>query len=105
MTDLQAVVLGFIQGATEFLPISSTAHLRIVPALLHWPDPGAAFTAIIQWGTVLASLVYFRKDIVSILFRRQPPEIPDSQPEASQADQHLLLPIVVGTIPIVILGL
>ena len=63
---LRAVVLGLVQGITEFLPISSTAHLRIVPALLGWPDPGAAFDAIIQLGTVAAVLVYFRGDIVRL---------------------------------------
>ena len=55
---IHAVILGVIQGLTEFLPISSTAHLRIVPALLGWPDPGAAFTAVIQLGTLAAVLVY-----------------------------------------------
>src|SRR5207302_3976863 len=70
MSDLQAAVLGFVQGLTEWLPISSTAHLRIIPALLGWGDPGAAFTAIIQWGTFFAALVYFRRDIVAILTGR-----------------------------------
>ena len=56
-------MLGLIQGLTEFLPISSSAHLRIFPELLGWGDPGAAFTAVIQIGTELAVLVYFRKDI------------------------------------------
>lgn len=60
---MHAVILGVIQGLTEFLPISSTAHLRIVPALLGWPDPGAAFTAVIQLGTLAAVLVYFRADL------------------------------------------
>ncbi len=60
---LKAVVLGLIQGLTEFLPISSSAHLRIFPELFGWGDPGAAFTAVIQIGTELAVLIYFRKDI------------------------------------------
>ncbi len=60
---LKAVVLGIIQGLTEFLPISSSAHLRIFPELFGWGDPGAAFTAVIQIGTELAVLIYFRKDI------------------------------------------
>jgi len=67
MTLWQAVVLGVVQGLTEYLPISSTAHLRIVPALLGWPDPGAAFTAVIQLGTLLAVFVYFAMDIRQIL--------------------------------------
>jgi undecaprenyl-diphosphatase len=63
---LQAAVLGVVQGLTEFLPVSSTAHLRIVPALAGWPDPGAAFTAVVQLGTMLAILLYFWREIVHI---------------------------------------
>ena len=63
---LQAVVLGVIQGLTEFLPISSTGHLRIVPAFLGWDDPGAAFTAVTQLGTMAAVLLYFREDLLRI---------------------------------------
>jgi undecaprenyl-diphosphatase len=66
MTFFQAIILGIVQGLTEFLPISSTAHLRIVPALLGWSDPGAAFTAVIQFGTLVAVLLYFYKEIISI---------------------------------------
>ena len=54
MSDLEAIVLGLVQGLTEFLPISSSGHLRIVPALLGWSDPGAGFTAVIQLGTMAA---------------------------------------------------
>jgi undecaprenyl-diphosphatase len=74
MTVFQAIVLGIVQGLTEFLPISSTAHLRIVPALAGWHfyggttnDPGAAFTAIVQLGTMLAILVYFWRELVQIV--------------------------------------
>src|ERR1051326_7132184 len=66
MTLWQAIVLGVVQGLTEFLPISSTAHLRIVPALLGWDDPGAAFTAVIQLGTLVAVLLYFSSDIIAM---------------------------------------
>jgi len=66
MNIFQSIILGIIQGLTEFLPISSTAHLRIIPALLGWGDPGAAFTAVIQFGTLVAVFIYFRKDIISI---------------------------------------
>src|SRR3989442_7473608 len=66
MTLWQAIVLGVVQGLTEFLPVSSTAHLRIVPALLGWQDPGAAFTAVIQLGTLVAVFVYFAREIASI---------------------------------------
>jgi undecaprenyl-diphosphatase len=74
MTLLQAIVLGVVQGLTEFLPISSTAHLRIVPALFGWHfsynhnsnDPGAPFTAIIQLGTTVAIVVYFYRELFQV---------------------------------------
>jgi undecaprenyl-diphosphatase len=99
MTDFQAVVLGVLQGATEWLPISSTAHLRIVPALCGWEDPGAAFTAISQLGTFLAAFIYFRRDIWAILRGGK-----GAEGVGGLADRRLLLPILVGTIPICILG-
>jgi undecaprenyl-diphosphatase len=63
---LEAIVLGIAQGLTEFLPISSTAHLRIVPAFAGWEDPGALFTAVVQLGTMLAVVIYFWQDLVRI---------------------------------------
>ena len=63
MDAFQAIVLGIVQGLTEFLPVSSTGHLRIVPAFLGWEDPGAAFTAVTQLGTMAAVLLYFREDL------------------------------------------
>jgi undecaprenyl-diphosphatase len=63
---VQAIVLGVVQGLTEFLPISSSGHLRIVPAFAGWDDPGAAFTAVIQLGTMAAVLLYFRADLIRI---------------------------------------
>jgi undecaprenyl-diphosphatase len=98
----RAVVLGLVQGITEFLPISSTAHLRIVPELLDWPDPGAAFDAIIQLGTVAAVLVYFRRDIVR-LFAAWLEGIRQRAPLAS-TDSRLAWFVLVGTVPVVILG-
>src|SRR5689334_5583973 len=97
MTLVQAIILGIVQGLTEFLPISSTAHLRVVPAMLGWSDPGAAFSAVIQLGTLLAVLIYFYRDIVRIATGtlRGP----------GNADGKLGLMIAVGTIPVVILGL
>ena len=65
MNTLEAIVLGLVQGLTEFLPISSSGHLRIVPALLGWEDPGAGFTAVIQLGTMAAVLIYFRADLLA----------------------------------------
>ena len=103
MTDLlKAVVLGIIQGLTEFLPISSSAHLRIFPELFGWGDPGAAFTAVIQIGTELAVLIYFRKDIwrigsawVKSLVRAE---------HRGTLDSRMGWYIIVGSLPIVVLG-
>src|SRR3954470_7692397 len=66
MSLFEAIVLGIVQGVPEFLPISSTAHLRIVPAFVGWDDPGAAFTAVTQLGTMAAVLIYFRTDLLRI---------------------------------------
>jgi undecaprenyl-diphosphatase len=103
MSLLQAIVLGLVQGLTEFLPISSTAHLRIVPELLGWSDPGAAYSAVIQLGTVAAVLIYFRKDILVLgraffqgLLRRQP---------FATTESRLAWFVLVGTLPIGICGL
>jgi undecaprenyl-diphosphatase len=98
----EAVVLGVVQGLTEFLPISSSAHLRIVGEAFGWDDPGAAFTAITQIGTELAVLLYFRRDIGRIIVawlgslagRRK-----------GDPDARMGWLIIVGSIPIVVLGL
>ena len=63
MTTAQSLVLGIVQGLTEFLPVSSTAHLRILPYFLGWEDPGAGFSAAIQLGTLAAVFIYFAGDI------------------------------------------
>jgi undecaprenyl-diphosphatase len=90
--------LGFVQGITEFLPISSTAHLRIAPALLGQPDPGAAFTAVIQLGSLVAVVGYFARDLFvtfpKALFRA---------PRSFEGRMPLYL--AAGTIPIVVCGL
>jgi undecaprenyl-diphosphatase len=67
MDAFQAIILGIVQGLTEFLPISSSAHLRIVSSIFGWDDPGAAYTAVTQIGTETAVLIYFRKDLWGIL--------------------------------------
>lgn len=92
-----AALLGLVQGLTEFIPVSSTAHLRVVPALLGMPDPGAAYTAVIQLGTLLAVLAYFAKDLVQlpVAMVREP-----SSPEG-----RLPWLLAAGTVPIVIFGL
>jgi undecaprenyl-diphosphatase len=102
MSWIEAVVLGIVQGLTEFLPISSSAHLRIVGELFGWEDPGAAFTAITQIGTEAAVLLYFRHDIARIVVawlgslagRRK-----------GDPDARMGWLIIVGSIPIVVLGL
>ena len=105
LTWLQAVVLGVVQGLTEFLPISSTAHLRVIPAFAHWPDPGAAVSAIIQLGTMAAVVLFFRRDLARIL-RAWFTSVLLRNPSAStKADTVMGWYIVVGTIPIGILGL
>ena len=103
MTLFEATILGIVQGLTEFLPISSTAHLRIVPALAGWQDPGAAFTAIAQLGTLVAVLIYFRKDISVIISGVVRGLIQGKPLESTEAKMGWM--IAAGTIPIVILGL
>jgi undecaprenyl-diphosphatase len=103
MTLLEAGVLGVVQGVTEFLPISSIAHLRVVPALLGWDDPGAAFSAVIQLGTLLAVLVYFATDVRAIV-QAALRGLFTGQPWASQ-EARLAWFIVIGTFPIGICGL
>jgi len=102
VTAFQAIVLGIVQGLTEFLPISSTGHLRIVPAFLGWEDPGAAFTAVTQLGTLTAVLLYFREDLWRIattwLRSLRDPEL------RSTLDARMGWYIGLGTIPIAIFG-
>jgi undecaprenyl-diphosphatase len=103
MDAIEAIVLGIVQGLTEFLPISSTAHLRIVPAFFGWEDPGAAFTAVVQLGTMLAVLVYFRRELWAIakgwVAGLRDPAVRGT--EESRLGWYLIL----GTIPIGIFGL
>lgn len=103
MSILEAVTLGVIQGLTEFLPISSTAHLRVVPALLGWKDPGAAFSAVIQVGTLAAVCVAMRRDIAAIL-RDSLASLRSGRLPATPAARAGLF-IVFGTVPIVVAGL
>ncbi|HYN90965.1 MAG TPA: undecaprenyl-diphosphate phosphatase, partial [Thermoleophilaceae bacterium] len=102
MSLLEAIVLGITQGLTEFLPISSTAHLRIVPAFAGWEDPGAAFTAVTQLGTMAAVLLYFRADLWRIartwFLSLRNKEL------RSDLDARMGWYIGLGTIPIAIFG-
>src|ERR671929_1321609 len=103
MGAFEAIVLGIVQGLTEFLPISSSAHLRIVPAFAGWDDPGAAFTAVIQLGTMAAVLLYFRADLwrIAIAWLRslRDPAV------RGDLDARMGWYIILGTIPISVLGL
>jgi undecaprenyl-diphosphatase len=103
MDFINAIILGLVQGLTEFLPISSSAHIRIVGELLGTgADPGAQFTAIIQLGTEAAVLLYFWKDIVRIIgawFKSLFGRIPRNDPDARMGWL-----VIIGSIPIVVLG-
>jgi undecaprenyl-diphosphatase len=103
ITWFEAIVLGVVQGLTEFLPISSSAHILIVSRIFGWGDPGAAFTAVSQIGTETAVLIYFRHDIARILstwFRSlRRAEL------RSSLDARMGWYVIVGTIPIAVLGL
>ncbi len=101
MSWLHAVVYGVLQGFSEYLPISSTAHLLIAGRLTGWGDPSAAFTAVIQIGTILAVLVYFRRDLVELLkgllktIRER---------NLDDADGRMAWLLVIGSFPIMVLG-
>jgi undecaprenyl-diphosphatase len=99
----KAGVLGVIQGLTEFLPISSSAHLRILPEWFGWGDPGAAFTAVIQIGTELAVLLYFRKDIWRIASAWVRSLYDPSW--RGHLDSRMGWYVIVGSLPIVVLGI
>ena len=96
-------MLGVVQGLTEFLPISSTAHLRIVPSLLGWADPGAAFSAVIQLGTLAAVLIYFAGDIARLTLAALR-SLWDADVRRN-AEARLAWAIAAGNIPIAVLGL
>ncbi len=97
----QMIVLGLVQGVSELLPISSTAHMRVVPAVLGWPDPGSAFSALMQLAALTAVVTYFRRDVREIatgswraLARR----------ETGAPEFRLAVGIVLATVPIVLAG-
>ena len=110
MNFFQAIILGIVQALTEYLPVSSSAHIRIIGDLMLGADPGAAFTAIIQIGTELAVILYFRRDIINILshwfgclFGKNGP---DWRARMGRGDKYATLGwnVIVGSIPIIILG-
>lgn len=98
----QAIILGIVQGLTEFIPISSTAHLKVIPVALGWGDPGVAFTAVIQLGSIAAVLSYFREDLTNLTKGA----VSALQKKDFQSQEFkIVLGIGLGTIPIIILGL
>lgn len=101
----EAIFLGALQGLTEFLPISSSAHIRIAGELFGTnQDPGATFTAITQIGTELAVLIYFRRDIVRIISAWFSQIFRKELQAAEKADARMGWLIIVGTLPIAVLG-
>lgn len=103
MNWFEATILGLVQGLTEFLPVSSSAHLRIVAELAGWDDPGAAFTAVTQLGTELAVIVFFRHDLWRIISGWTRTVMGHSRPTDVQS-ARLGWYVILGTAPIAVLG-
>ena len=101
MNIIQALILGIVQGATEFIPISSSGHLVLAPWLLNWPEPGLVFDTIVHWGTLVAVLSFFWRDIVALatVWVRSLVERSLEQTEA-----RLAWLIIVGTLPAALIG-
>ncbi len=107
MSWFESFILGLVQGLTEFLPISSSAHLRLTAAFAGWHDPGAAFTAITQIGTEAAVLIYFRKDIATIVGAWCRSVVAMVRRDGSMRGDHdaqLGWLVIIGSIPIGVLG-
>ncbi len=97
MDLVQAIVLAIIQGATEFLPVSSSAHLNLAPYLFHWPDPGLTFDIALHFGTLIAVLIYFFRDWLQIIGQAFGMQW-GHDPELAR-NKNLLWLLVIGTIP------
>ncbi|MDO5090590.1 MAG: undecaprenyl-diphosphate phosphatase [Cardiobacteriaceae bacterium] len=103
METFHAFILALVQGATEFLPVSSSAHLILVPKFFDWPDQGVAFDAFISLGTLLAVIAYFRRDLAAIFyhwfaqFRRERPADPGQYARLGNL-------LILATIPAVVVG-
>ena len=102
MNLFQAIVIGIVQGLTEFLPISSTAHVKMVPVVLGWGDPGVAFTAVIQLGSIAAILYYFWDDLRQVTMGMVKATVTR---QFDSSEFRLGLGILLGTLPIVVCGL
>jgi undecaprenyl-diphosphatase len=101
MDIIQALILGLVQGASEFVPISSSGHLVLVPWLLGWPPPGLVFDTVVHWGTLVAVLAYFWHDVMALVraWGRSLARRNLSEPEA-----RIAWLIIVGTIPAALMG-
>jgi undecaprenyl-diphosphatase len=96
----QAIILALVQALTEFLPVSSTAHLTLVPWIMHWPDPGLAFDVALHAGTLVAVLLYFFKDWVTLVLCGLGMKYPAAASTAEVAQhRRLFWYMVIGTIP------
>ncbi len=100
MTTFQAFILGLVQGLTEFLPVSSSGHLVLLPWWLGWDNPGLAFDALLHWGTLLAVVIFFWRDWWEMLMAL----VRKMQGKPAQGKDHLLLAILIGAIPAALLG-
>src|SRR5215469_1767101 len=101
----QAIILALVQALTEFLPVSSTAHLILFPWFAGWPDPGLAFDVALHAGTLLALVLYFFKDWLTLLICGLGGKYPPSAaPEEVSQHRRMFWFMVVGTIPAAILG-
>ena len=98
----QAIALGFVQGATEFIPISSTGHLKVIPVFFGWGDPGVSFSAVIQLGSIAAVLSYFWSDLANIV-KGMVKAIRTSDYDSQEF--WMAIGIAVGSIPIIVFGL
>jgi undecaprenyl-diphosphatase len=101
LNPFQALILGVLQGATEFLPISSSAHLVLVPWLLKWDSPGLLFDTMVHWGTLLAVVIFFRRDLLRLTAAAARSLLKRS---LADPDARLAWGVVIGTIPAAILG-
>ena len=105
MSLFQAIVLALVQALTEFLPVSSTAHLILFPWLLHWPDPGLAFDVALHAGTLLAVILYFFKDWMKLIACGLGLKYPaTASAEEVSVNRRMFWYMVIGTIPAAILG-
>src|SRR5690349_9092147 len=99
MSIFQASIYGLIQGLTEFLPVSSSAHLTLLPVFTHWEDPGLAFDVALHWGTLIALLIYFRREVMQMTLSAF-----DSLRGGRTPDHQLPWKVAAATVPGAILG-